>query len=206
MKKIISLLFKKPTVFSILGTAIIIIGLPIGIYGLSGNGWERLGGIYLLMGVLIAFLILVIDRVVLNSISQRRLNLIECIVLLLGISVYSYNERNLLVDIKSNTSDYFVIIENNGNFQDSPLKYSFPFNKKLIPRGNHAVINTKAKKLPQIETPKEWKGYEMSLKNIENTAVQFYSNYQATFEEIEIDSLIRKEIDSGLSTLGRTDY
>lgn len=175
---------------------VLAIGIPSGIYRLTLSGLERLGGAYILMGVAITIGVLIIDRSLVKVVKRKTLNSIEILLLLVGISFYLYQGREILLDIRPD-SDYFVLIENNGSFQDSELKYKFPFSKELIPNGKHAVINSISDNFRQIKLnpPEDWSSYVMQPRLIDNINVQYYSKYDTEVEK-RIDSLIRHEISS----------
>ena len=173
---------------------VLAIGIPTGIYSLTLDTMERLGGVYVLMGVAITIGVLIIDRSLVQVVKRKTLNSIETLLLLVGISFYLYEGRESLIDI-SPDSDYFVLIENNGSFQDSELEYKFPFSKKLMPNENHAVINSISDNFRQIKLnpPEDWSSYVLKPRLIDNINVQYYSKYDTEVEE-RIDSLIRNEI------------
>ena len=78
----------KPTIFLILGIILISIGLPFGIYGLTLSGGASLGGVLILTGVFITIICVIIDRILIRFINQRKLNIIELIFLIVGTTIY----------------------------------------------------------------------------------------------------------------------
>ncbi len=197
MKKIIDILIKKPTVISILGIAVLVIGIPSGIYGLTLKGGASLGGALILLGVGFTSIIFLIDRVIVNVINIKTLNIIESILLLVGLSFCLYQERKVEIDVMQNTN-YFVLIENNGNFKESELKYKFPFNRRLIANSRNATINSISDNFHQIDLnpPKEWGSYIMTSKTVDQIKVQFYYKFDSEIKREAIDSLVRKEMKS----------
>ena len=73
MKNAIGNIFKNPTIFSILGIILILIGLPVGINGLTLNGGGSLGGAIILFGILIIGLIVILDRIFANRVNKKKL-------------------------------------------------------------------------------------------------------------------------------------
>jgi len=72
----------KPTFFSVLSIFGIIIGIPLGFYGLTLTGGASLYGVVIFTVVIGLFLLLVIDRVLASIFDPKKLSIIE-----LGISI-----------------------------------------------------------------------------------------------------------------------
>lgn len=81
-------IFEKPTLFSIVSILGIIVGIPIGIYGLTLDGGRSLGGSLVLVGVMILIIILAIDRGIVEKVKPLRLSLIELILSIIVIIIY----------------------------------------------------------------------------------------------------------------------
>ena len=193
MKKI---LFSKPTIVSILGLVSILIGFSYGIYGLTleeGSSWV----VAIVLGIVIVTLVIYsIDRFAVLNTETRKVNFAEGFLLICFVLICSYSDRELVFDIRQNNKNYFVLIENNGSFNNSELKYSFPFNKKMIVQKNSAVINSIEENYQRItiETPKKWAGLRMQPWSTNKINIQFYSNPEIEFTDKEIDSIITEEI------------
>ena len=196
MTLLLRLLFSKPTIVSVLGIFLILIGIPYGIYNLTLSGGASLGGVLILGGVFITFLIYVVDRIAVQKFNTKKLNIIETVLLAIFVSILFFNDKKVIFDISQNDTNYFVLIENNGNFRNSDLSYSFPFDKKVVTEKNNAVIKSIEENYQEIdiETPKNWHGLEMKPWPIDNVNIQFYSNPNMEFSDKEIDSIVRKEI------------
>lgn len=196
MTELQKFIFTKPTIISILGLILILIGLPFGIYGLTLDGGASLGGVLTLFGVLIVVIIFIIDRVAAEKINNRKLNITETILLLVLTSVFFFSSRKVIFDISQNESNYFVLIENNGKCKNSELKYSFPFNKKITTKENNSVINSIEENYQKIdvEVPTKWKGLRMQPWLSNKINIQFYSNPEIEFSERQIDSIINIEL------------
>jgi hypothetical protein len=189
-------IFAKPTIISIIGLIIILIGLPYGIYGLNLDGGASLGGVLTLVGVFIVVIIFIIDRVAVEKINYRNLNIIEGILLIVLTSVFFINNQKIIFDISQNNSNYFVLIENNGMLNNTELKYSFPFNKKISTGKNNSVINSIEENYQKIniQSPTKWNGMRMQPGSFNKTNIQFYSNPKIEFSEKQIDSIIELEL------------
>ena len=196
MKNTIGKIFKHPTLFSILGMILILIGLPIGINGLTLNGGGSLGGAIILFGVLIVGLIVILDRIFVNRIDPKKLNGIELGLLLIGITYFSFARRKIIIDLSDKEANYFLVIENNGFLKNSELSYSFPFNKKMEFKDNIGIINSIADNYQQIElkSPNNWKSQRMQPWEMNDLKIRFYSNGDLRLTDIEIDSIIKKEL------------
>ena len=196
MKKSIGKIFKNPTIFLILGIILILIGLPVGINGLTLNGGGSLGGAIILFGVLIVGLIVILDRIFANRVNKKKLNGIELALLIVGITIFSFAKREIIIDLRDKKTDYFVVLENNGALKNSELNYSFPFNKKMEFKDNIGIINSIADSYQRIEleSPNNWKSQRMQPWKMGNFKIRFYSNGDLRLTDKEVDSIIKKEI------------
>ncbi len=88
MKDFTDFLFLKPTLFSVLGILLLVIGIPSGIYGLTLKGGSSLGGTLILIGCLLIGVIFIIDRVIVQFVNQKKVNIFESIILFLFIIYY----------------------------------------------------------------------------------------------------------------------
>ncbi len=196
MKNIFRKTLKKPTLFFILGITIIIIGLPIGLYGLTLSGGGSLGGVLILLGIFIVAVIVIIDRLFATKFKSRKINQVELILLLIGIICYSFKQREILIDLSDKKTDYFILIENNGTLINSKLNYSFPFDKKMSFHNNIAIINSITKNYQQLtlDSPNNWNSKRMQTWNMNDFKIRFYSNGNLKFNKTVIDSILKKEI------------
>mgnify|MGYP001797829159 FL=1 len=196
MKSTIGKIFKNPTIFSILGIILILIGLPIGINGLTLNGSGGLGGAIILFGVLVVGLIVILDRIFANRVNTKKLNGIELTLLSVGITIFSFTKREIIIDLRDKKTEYFVVLENNGTLKNSELNYSFPFNKKMEFKDNVGIINSIADNYQRIEleSPNNWKSQRMQPWKMDDFKIRFYSNGDLRLTDKEIDSIIKNEI------------
>jgi hypothetical protein len=203
MKSTIGKIFKNPTIFSILGIILILVGLPIGINGLTLNGGGSLGGAIILFGVLIVVLIVIVDRFFSKRVNIKKLNGIELTLLIVGVTIFSFEKREIIIDLRDRKTDYFVVLENNGTLKNSELNYSFPFNKKMEFRDNIGIINSIADnyQVIELESPNNWKSQRMQPWKMIDFKIRFYSNGDLRFTENEVDSIIKKEIKTVANTV-----
>ncbi|KZS40105.1 hypothetical protein AWE51_25420 [Aquimarina aggregata] len=196
MKSIFGKIFKNPTVFSILGIIVILIGLPIGINGLTLNGGGSLGGAIILFGILVVLLIVILDRVLVNRVNAKKLNGIEIALLIVGIAIFSFSEREIIIDLRDKKTNYFILLENDGTLKNSELNYSFPFNRKMELQYNIGIINLIDDNYQRIEleSPNNWKSQRMQPWKMNNFKIRFYSNSDLKLRDNQIDSIIKKEI------------
>jgi len=196
MKNAIGTVFKNPTILSILGIILILIGLPFGIHGLTLNGGGSLGGAIILFGVFIIGLIVILDRILVTRVNKKKLNGIELVLLIVGITIFSFTKREIIIDLRNKETDYFVVLENDGTLINSELNYSFPFNRKMEFKDNVGIINSIADNYQRIElkSPDNWKSKRMQPWKMNDFKIRFYSNGDLRLTDKEVDSIIKKEI------------
>ncbi len=198
MRSFLKKIFSKLTVFLVLCSMFILLGLPIGIHGLTLKGGSSLGGGIILFGVFIVFILLVFDRIAVSKLPQKQVNVFELVLLVLGILFFSFQQREIIIDLSDKKTEYFVLLENNGKLDNSETKYSFPFNKKLIYKGKIAVINSIKDNYQRLnlKSPKDWKSQRMQPWSTSNYKLRFYSNGNKDYNESEVDSLILSELNT----------
>ncbi|NRD20243.1 hypothetical protein HNV08_09300 [Winogradskyella eckloniae] len=196
MKNATGKIFKNPTIFSILGIILILVGLPFGINGLTLNGGGSLGGAIILFGVLIVGLIVILDRILAHKANTKIINRIEITILIIGITIFSFTKREIIIDLSDENTDYFVVLENNGTLKNSELDYSFPFNKKMEFKDKVGIINSIADNYQRIEleSPHNWKSKRIQPWKMNDFKIRFYSNGDLKLTDKEVDSIINKEI------------
>lgn len=162
------------------------------------RGGASLGAVLIFFGVFVVTTLLVIDRFLVKKINPLKLSLFELAFIGVSLLIYSYTTRKIIIDIEKTNYDYFVLIENSGQFKNSDLTYSFPFDKKIQTEGQHSVINSihdNFHKL-QLEWPEKWTAMTMKPRLVRNYKVQFYNNGRMKFTDEEIDSLVIYEINT----------
>jgi len=103
-------------------------------------------------------------------------------------------------------SEYFVVIYNNGNLENSELNWSFPFNKNAKLNKNSITVPAKHKGNYQVElkTPRNWKGWRMNPDRINGISLKIYTSIKTKLNQKEIDSLAKVEINT-VSNYGYAD-
>lgn len=188
--------FKNPTVFSILGTLIILIGLPIGFIGLTLKGGASLGGAIILLGLSIIILVVFLDRIFVNEKNRKLINGIELTLLFFGITYFTYTERQIIIDLKNIETNYFVVLENDGTLYNSNLHYIFPFDRKMEFNKNLGIINSINDNYQRLKlkSPREWNSQKIQPWKTNKYKIRFYSNGDLSLTKNEIDSLIKIEL------------
>ncbi|MBF4494551.1 hypothetical protein IR010_18565 [Flavobacterium sp. MR2016-29] len=83
MKYFFNEIIQRPTVFSILGMLAIISGIPFTLYALTLNGGAMLGALFSFGLVIISLIFMSIDRVLVEKINLKIVNILEIIILIL---------------------------------------------------------------------------------------------------------------------------
>lgn len=190
-------LFTKPTLFSVLSILGICIGIPFGIYELTLDGGQSLGGVLLLTGVLFLIVILAIDRGLVSKIKPLKLSLFELLFALVLLGFHQTNTKRAFVNLDDYKENYFILIYNKGDLMDSKVSFKFMFNKAIEPNKNYVVIPKYIKKEYDIgvSLPKSWNSSEMRPEYINGYKVEFYNSEKKVFSEKEINAIVKKLID-----------
>lgn len=186
---------QKPTIFLILGIILISIGLPFGIYGLTLPGGASLGGVLILLAVFIVFIALIIDRILILFINQKKLNIIELIFLIIGTTLYLYKNRSVEIEQLNQESEFIIVIENNGKLKNDSYSYKFPFSKKIQTNKNFVI----AENLPQdinVETPISWNNsFYYNIYNYQDfKKVVIFGKTSSNMDSLKVLDYIKKEI------------
>jgi hypothetical protein len=194
LKKIIY----RPTFFSITATLILIIGVPFGLYCLSLKGGDSLGAIWIFLAVVSAFIILIIDRLLITKFSAIKITVIEIIITGIFFLITALNGKSVIIDLSDYQKKYFILMYNNGNLINSAISPSFPFDKKAKNNGNSVVIPAEIKKDYEVYfiNPKSKTSYTMTPERIDGIDIEFYdfNNPGNGYNHIQIDSLIKLTI------------
>lgn len=193
MKKI----FNKPTLFLFLGSILILIGIPSGIYGMTLTGGASLGGVLILTAVFVVLFCLIADRILVKKIDNKKLSIYELLFLILAITFYNYQNRTLRVKVENQTVDYLIIIENPGNLTNDKVFNQFPFDNYVSTRKDHIIVKNIFDNT-DIKTPNSWQNsYYYNVYKFEKyPKVKVFARTQINIDnrinQHFIDSLIEK--------------
>lgn len=126
-----TLFSQKLTVLLVLGALVVLVGIPAGLYQLSRGGTDGIVGAYLLVSVLIALLLIGLDRLSLRFVEARTLSVIElALVLTIGLW-YAYANRTTTLDLSGHASPYFAVVwTSEASLAEKPV-YRFPFDNVI---------------------------------------------------------------------------
>ena len=118
--------------------------------------------------------------------------------LIIGVIIFSFTKREIIIDLRDKKTDYFIVLENNGTLKNSELNYSFPFNKKMEFKHNVGIINSISDNYQRVEleSPNKWKSQRMQPWKMNDFKIRFYSNGDLRLSDNEIDAIIKKEIET----------
>lgn len=171
-------LFTNPTIFSILGLLGIIIGIPLGFRAKKAEGFAALLGLMIYGVVFVCGFLLLFDRILINFISQKNLIIVQSILILLSVAILMYRNRKIIIRPKIDKIDYILLIGNDskGLELNSKLRYSFPFNKKLVLSETISVLPMELLLLDRLKfvAPKYWNNYSTTHKIIKGTEVVLF--------------------------------
>ena len=198
MRAAILKILKKPTLFLFLGILTIVLGLPAGIYGLTLSGGASLGGAIILTAVAIAFIILMLDRIIVRTVNPLYLSIVELLIGSAYMLNYLYDNKKVLVDLEDYDSDYFVLIESSDLISQAEVKSGFLFDKHLKPSTDFSIISADIKNDYRIKVnpPDSWDGLVSMPWNYQDIRVSFYHSRNTDYEAGKIDSLVEKSIKS----------
>ena len=193
-RRLIKEILKKPTLFSILSIVGILIGIPFGIYQLTLNGGQSLGGVLLLIGVFFLIIVLAVDRGLVSKIKPLKLSLFELLFAVIILGFHQTGTKRAFVDLDNYKENYFIVIYNNGHLKDNKVSYKFIFNKEIEPYKNYVVIPKSIKDEYDISVslPKSWTSSEMKPEYINGYKVEFYNSEKKVFKESEINAIIKE--------------
>lgn len=193
-KRIIS----KPTLIFILASILLLIGIPYGIYGLTLDGGASLGGVLILLADLLIFILLVIDRAIVKLISPLKLSVYEFVFLILGITIYMFSQRKLIVEIENENIEYLLVIENPGDMNNNKSHWEFPFDKRIYTQESIVIVDRINGKV-DFNINADWNNsyYYNKYEFEKYPKVKFYckTNFSLKKElnQNSIDSLMNKE-------------
>lgn len=186
---------QRPTIFLILGIIIVSIGLPYGIYGLTLSGGASLGGTLILIGIFITFIFVLIDRILVRFINQKKLNIIELIFLFFVSTIYLYQNRSIEIEPLNQESEFMIVIENNGKLKNDSYKYKIPFKKQIQTHNNFVIVENLTQDI-DVKTPNSWNNsYYYNVYNYqEYPKVVIFGKTTRNMDSLKVLEYIKKEI------------
>ncbi|SDD30764.1 hypothetical protein [Williamwhitmania taraxaci] len=193
-------LTQKPTLFLIIGIAIIAIGLPFGVYSLTLEGAKAMVGIFILVPVVATFIVIIIDRKIVRRIDNKKLSLYELGVIILLISLYFYNNQQMKINFLNPKDDYVLVLQNPGNLINDTFKRQLSFNKAISTTSNIIIISkADISSNFEINLPLSWNGvfYYNTYKFENYPEVKLYCrpncNIKDSINQNIIDSLLKNK-------------
>jgi hypothetical protein len=190
-------IFSKPTIVYVLGTLILLIGIPSGIYGLTLDGGASLGGVLIFIGVFVVLFLVILDRILVRKVNQRKLNLYEFVFILLCFTIFLYKERTLIIDNQNENINFLVVIQNPGNLKSDQYSIEFPFSKKVVTDRDFIIVDNMSDNV-HFNIPKSWsESYYYNVYEFEKyPKVNVYAktdyNIELKINQNFLDSLINK--------------
>ncbi|MEM6346024.1 MAG: hypothetical protein AAF927_19170 [Bacteroidota bacterium] len=149
---------------------------------------------------MLILLILGLDRLLTHFFSIKPIAIIEAIIICvvaIGFWLWNaYTYRELIIDCVSPKRDFFVLIENTGQLQDSVIRWRFPFHKKFRIKGNSCVINPAEINIRSIDfkLPDAWKQAPLfRLRYSQDKDLYFYGK-RGTVYNPEIKEKLKEEL------------
>ena len=146
----------KPTLFSVLSILLILLSIPTGIYSYlnsdpSTEGWVLTFLLFLFIGVGFFYSL---DRLLVRRISPVKLSIGELLFILICFLLINYSSRRLFIDISDSKENYVIIVENNGQLENSNLNSISLFNNEIKTTDNVIIVdrmpNTNLDKKPSF--------------------------------------------------------
>jgi len=201
MKKNFPRFLKNPTVVSIFGTAVIIVGIPLLFYAATLGGGAGLGAFIILGWLAIVGVVLFVDRILVRRVKPLTLSIVESIIGGLAILFIIYQKREVTVDISENKAGYFIVFYAEEGLTESSMDKKFLFDRKITLNNNSILISKSVKEKYNIdfEFPSTWwergTGVGSSLGTIEdNIEYEFFRIIPLT--DVQKDSVLELEINS----------
>lgn len=191
---ILKSIIKKPTIFSIVGSLTVIIGIPIGIYAFTLEGFKAILGTIIFFYVVAAVVLISLDRLFVKRISLLKINIIELLMTTVMLFFYLSAKSNLTVNITDKNIDYLLVIENPGNLENDDVSTFIPRDMKLNTDRNFVIIEEMPDNV-DYKTSASWNGnfYYKTFEFEKYKKVKLYSKRKMMVTEEFIDSLIRKK-------------
>ena len=154
----------KLTPMLILCGAAVCVGIPYGIFQFFNKQDATAGivGVYVLVGVLVALVLLGIDRLLVRYIPLLPLSLAELVLIVTAVAWLFYTSRVFTLDLTQVPDDHYFVFFTDAQPNDKKTEFVFPFSKKLVPAQANAVfLDTRVQQQYdlKIKTPNFPEGY-----------------------------------------------
>ena len=158
-----------------------------------------MGGVLILGGVLVVFAVVAIDRILAQWINALKLSIYEAIFFVLALTLYLYNNRTLEVELLNQDSDFLIVIENNGDFENDGYHYHFPFDRSLQTIRNHVMVENVPDDVDVI-IPKAWDGsyYYNRYSYPHYPKVVLFGKSSSKMDSISVKKYIEEKIDKNI--------
>lgn len=150
---------QKLTVFFVLGGLVILIGTPVGLYKLSRPGTEGIVGAYLLAGVVLALVLVLLDRFSLRFVATHTVSAVELVLVLATGFWYASGTRTTTLDLSGNPSPYFAVVWTKEPDRAEELNYQFPFDQVIhVPDRAFVCLDGREFSRLSVTLPASWQG------------------------------------------------
>lgn len=178
------------TPFLIVGMVFFLIITPYLIYTFLIAQNAEIGEVLWLFIALLVFVFLLLDRILIRFVRQKILNFIELVFLFSVFFFYIYSGRQTVINVLNPDIPYLMVIENNGNLQNTVSSYRFPFSRIIETRDSIIVVKNLTK-FPEIHIPTKWaEGYvydEFSFPEYPKILLFLNPEQAVTTEEVKAD-------------------
>lgn len=199
MKKFLALFLDAPTIVSVLGIATIIAGIPLSLFMMTVGGGGGLGGFIILGWLLVLSVILFFDRLLVKIVKPAIISVVELVFVCLTVLYYSYQNREIVIDISNNESGYFIVFFSEEGMTQQEMRRGFLFDRKVTPPGNAVFISPTVKERYEIDfdLPSVWlKQGAGSQGGISGNGVKYELLRIIPLTDAQKDSIITQEINS----------
>lgn len=191
-------LTQKITTFLVVGLLVMLVGTIAGLLKLTRSGTDGIEGVYLLMSVPVALLLVLLDRFLVQHVPVGWLSALELGVLLGGYGYVAYTSRTTVVDISDNPAPYFVLVWVKNPDEAASMQRVFPFDKTVVVAHTN-TIRLDYSEFPRttVKAPAGWNGVQS--RGVSLTGSRFESAYvyvpaSRLLTAAEADRLVRQVI------------
>lgn len=190
--------FRAVTLFLVVCPVVIAAGLIYGIYEWSRSSVDAVAGIravYLFLGALIVAGVLMADRFLVGYINPLPLSVVEFVLLGSLVTYSAYTDRQFIVDLSENPSDYFFICMLKKGVAEEVSTYQFPFSRVL--KVSHKLYteidaDTEQRYDLRLQTASRWQGNQRRYIGLETdrySGAWFCHSTDVEYTAAQVDSL-----------------